>query len=88
MAIWVHGTLHCSGTDYVEHMSCNKQVPSMSCDRSMTQSAFWYANMCFPLLLQSIMASDFNHLDFDMTQQQRERLLIRGMEAGRRFLEK
>lgn len=54
----------------------------------MTQSAFWYANMCFPLLLQSIMASDFNHLDFDMTQQQRERLLIRGMEAGRRFLEK
>lgn len=44
--------------------------------------------VCAPLLLQSIMAADFNQLDFDMTQQQREKLLIRGMEAGRRFLEK
>jgi hypothetical protein len=34
------------------------------------------------------MASDFGHLDFDMTRPQREKLLIRGMEAGRRFLEK
>jgi hypothetical protein len=38
--------------------------------------------------MQSIVASDFRQLDFDMTQQQKEKLLIRGMEAGRRFLEK
>lgn len=39
-------------------------------------------------VLQTISAPDFHKLDFDMSQEQREKLLIRGMEAGRRFLDK
>lgn len=37
--------------------------------------------------LQTISCPDFKHLDFDLPKEQQEKLLIRGMEAGLRFLE-
>jgi predicted acylesterase/phospholipase RssA len=59
-----------------------------STTRLLNDRSYRHDNPIYDDCIVSIMASDFPQLDFDMSKEQREKLLIRGMEAGRRFLEK
>lgn len=57
-----------------------------NCSKNMADKDFLQQNRDYRHLLQTINTADFNWLNFTMTDGEKKRLFVRGMEAGVEFL--